>query len=169
MKKEALVAVLAVALAGCGQRPQFSFQSPAVKQPFCSRMSLQFLASGSLSSDLMFDGASVGGLSGIDYDTGTNQFVLITDDRGNNGGTRLFAAEIHSQLDQSLRITLRTVHQLRTSQAKSHSLTSNVIGVDAEAVRLFSRNRLLWGSEGDVITGVEPGVYLSESGKFIGQ
>lgn len=164
MKKVALFVAIALTLPGCGQKPNSSSLLLAVKQPACPSMSLQFMASGSLNSDLMFDGAPVGGFSGIDYDTRANQFVLITDDRGANRGTHLFAAEVQSRLDQTLHITLSTAHQLRTS-----NIVSDAIGVDAEAIRLLSGNRLLWSSEGDVTARVGPGIYLSESEKFTGQ
>jgi hypothetical protein len=169
MKKVALLVAIALTLIGCGQKPNSSSLLLAVKQPACPSLSVQFMASGSLNSDLMFDGEPIGGISGIDYDTRAKQFVLITDDRGTNGGTRLFAAEVQSQLDHTLRITLGTAYQLRTSQAKPHNVASDAIGVDAEAIRLLSGNRLLWSSEGDVAARLEPGIYLSKSGKFTGQ
>lgn len=161
MDRRALSACVALALAGCGMQHPLSTVSANTRQSACSGMSLAFLGSGSIGPETMFDGARVGGLSGIDYDTSAHRFVLITDDRGANGGARLFTAEIGSQPDQLLSIALKSALPLRTEFDGPSGARETKPGVDGEAVRILPRGALIWASEGDDATKQPPGVYLT--------
>ncbi len=130
-------------------------------QSACSGISLAFLGSGSIGPETMFDGARVGGLSAIDYDAAARRFVLITDDRGANGGTRLFTAEIGSQSEQNLSIALKSALPLRTEFDGPSGARETKPGVDGEAVRILPGGAIIWASEGDDATQQPPGVYVS--------
>ena len=56
--------------------------------------SLRFLGEQRVPNDLMVDGTLVGGLSGIDYDPVTGEWVIISDDRSEHGPARFYTAAL---------------------------------------------------------------------------
>lgn len=64
---------------------------PAVAGPLGE---LRLIGEQRLSNLTMVDGTLVGGLSGIDYDAATGQFVVISDDRSDNNPARFYDASL---------------------------------------------------------------------------
>lgn len=132
-------------------------------------MSLQLLASGSIAANATWDDSTIGGLSGIDYDAVRDEYRLITDDRGANQGTRIFAARIARSTDESLAVTLTSAERMRIAVAQADGRTVIRAGVDAEALRMLPGRRILWASEGDASVGIGPGVFEADEHASIGQ
>ena len=112
-----------------------------------------------------FQGTTVGGLSGIDYDPASGLYVLISDDRSILSPARAYTA----------RLPL-TATGLGTPQLESVTLLRNVQGTpfpkrqqarptdevpDPEAVRWLADGHVLWASEGWVHRGMGPALHES--------
>lgn len=160
MYRQALPAFLVLTLAGCALQHQLTPAS-AEDRSICPTMSLEFLGSGSISAETLLDGARVGGLSGIDFDKTKRRFVLITDDRGANGGTRVFTADIASQRDKSVALDLKSALPLRMMRRVHAGSDISTAGVDGEAIRTLPDGQFVWASEGDDAMKMPAGVYLS--------
>ncbi len=95
---------------------------------------------------MQFNGTTVGGLSGVDYDPRTGKWVLISDDRSERQPARIYTAEL---TDGALRLT-GTAPLLRPD-----GTTYPKGSVDPEDVRWDPWTRgVWWTSEGD--RGAQP-------------
>jgi len=99
-----------------------------------------------LPTDLEFGGSRVGGLSGIDYDRASGEFVAISDNRGEQGPVRLYTLGL--PLDNGRLATARfdeVVHLRDTDDAPYAPRTA-----DTESVRwLPGRAGYVYTSEGE--------------------
>lgn len=166
MKLLALCPFTALALAGCGATQELH---SAPLNSSCSSISLEFLGSGSIGSETMYADARVGGLSGIEYDAKIRRFIMITDDRGSNGGSRLLYANLESQQGKRLSIELEAALPLRVKNLLNTGSEKSTAGVDGEALRILPGERLLWSSEGDPANNVPAGIFWSSSKGKIAQ
>ncbi|WP_280496383.1 esterase-like activity of phytase family protein [Nocardia asiatica] len=82
--RHVLITGLALALAS----------APAAAADPVAAPSVRLLGEQVIASGLDFQGTTVGGLSGIDYSTRTDEFVLISDDRSNKGPARYYTARM---------------------------------------------------------------------------
>ena len=151
-------------LPGCGQ-------PPAIPQPVPSAPAratvprLRLIGEATLPHRMDFQGTTVGGLSGIDYDPASGLYVLISDDRSILSPARAYTA----------RLPL-TATGLGTPQLESVTLLRNVQGTpfpkrqqarptdevpDPEAVRWLADGHVLWASEGWVHRGIGPALHES--------
>jgi len=155
-------------LPGCGQPPA-NPQQPAPGSPAAaSTPRLRLIGETTLPHAMDFQGTTVGGLSGIDYDPATGLYVLISDDRSILSPARAYTA----------RLPLTTTG-LGTPQLDSVTLLRNAQGAhfpnrqqahpndevpDPEAVRWLSgpqAGHVLWASEGWVRRGMGPALHES--------
>lgn len=105
-------------------------------------------------------GGEMGGISGVDYDPASKQFVMISDDRGPHGGTHLFDGTLDLKADRNISLTITSEPILQTEAGH---------GVDAESVRLAPGGGLFWTSEGDAKQGIAPALYRQEPGAKVSE
>jgi hypothetical protein len=118
--------------------------------------------------NLPFNGTTVGGLSGIDYDTTQKIYYLICDDRSEKQPARFYTADITTD---SIRFT--GVTSLRMPDGNVYPATKNM-APDPEAMRYNPHSgHLIWSSEGERIVDKDtvlkdPGIYeISKDGHFL--
>lgn len=80
-----------------------------------------------------------GGISGLDYDPGSDEFLAVSDDRSERGPGRFY----RFKLDSDLRITNLRTTVLRDSQGEIFAPGQ----VDAESIRYYPNDRIIWSSE----------------------
>lgn len=97
---------------------------------------------------LRFEGTTVGGLSGIDYDPATGRWVLISDDRSQHQPARFYEADIDLSADD-VDVRLTGTSALRRPNGGTHAPNS----VDPESIRFDPRSGDLWWSS----EGLRPG------------
>lgn len=99
-----------------------------------------------------YENTLVGGLSGIDYNSKTNQYYIISDERSATSPARFYTADIDIQNNKIASVNFTSVHTLK--QAGGHtfpSIKENAVrAADPESIRYNPvKNTLVWSSEGD--------------------
>jgi hypothetical protein len=106
-------------------------------------LALKLLASFEVPQGAAVDGAPFGGISGIDYDRRTGEWLMISDDRSDRA--RFFVGRLDAK---GLRLTRQV--QLRPEAGERP---------DAEALRIDPlTDDLVWSTEGDAPRGFDPAV-----------
>jgi len=106
-------------------------------------LALKLLASFEVPQGTAVDGAPFGGISGIDYDRRTGEWLMISDDRSDKAG--FFVGRLD---DKGLRLTRHVRLRLEAGERP-----------DAEALRIDPLNGdLVWSTEGDAQRGFDPAV-----------
>lgn len=157
MKKYWLLCIL---LAGCSVSHKTT--APTVS-------TLRLLHKYIVPHNLPFKGTTIGGLSGIDYDTARQVYYLICDDRSEKQPARFYTARIPLNGDS---ISFTAVTSLRLPDGNVYPATKN-IAPDPEAMRYNAHtHKLIWSSEGERITDdkdtilKDPGVYeINQDGR----
>jgi hypothetical protein len=125
-----------------------------------SRPALRFIGEASLAHGLIFQGTTVGGLSGLDYDTASDTWYLLSDDRSDINPARFYTARIAltgERLDTPVLLGSVTLQQPDGRPWPSRRLGGRA--VDPESIRWRAQARtLLWTSEGDARLGIDPAV-----------
>ncbi|PSL49414.1 hypothetical protein CLV51_101746 [Chitinophaga niastensis] len=127
--------------------------------------------------NLSFNGTVVGGLSGIDYDAGRQQYYLISDDRSALNPARFYTAKLYfsDKSFDSVRFTAATTLLQPNGNAYPDSKTNAALTPDPEAMRYNAKKGcLVWSSEGERIVEpkdtvlTNPAVYeISTTGQYI--
>lgn len=138
---------------------------------------LKYLNTYVLPDKFQFEGTTVGGLSGIDYDPSENSYYLICDDRSHINPARFYTAKIDLSakgIDQVRIIGVDTLLQKdgATYPELSYHATKTA---DPEAMRYNARTgTLTWTSEGDRVIKPEDTVLIdptitmvSKDGKYV--
>jgi hypothetical protein len=144
------IAVAAI-LAGCGGG-----------EPDRSVGALKLLGEQRIPLKTAFKGSVVGGLSGIDYDPATGNWLLVSDDRSVHGPARFYTARLHYGLDGFDSVALRDVVYLRQADGSlfpsraQYGLRGGEVA-DPESIRFDPRDgSIWWSSEGDRSLGLQP-------------
>ena len=108
-----------------------------------------------------YGGTTVGGLSGIDYSPEQGEYLLISDDRGNDGPARVYTARIRYDATHLQAPEFTAVYHPRHASGKPFAPwwrpEAGMDRPDAEAVRwLPGGKQFLWSSEGDFSRGFGP-------------
>ena len=118
-----------------------------------------------------FEGTSVGGLSGIDYDAANNSWVMESDDRSEINPARFYRAALHYDSKAFTGVTLASVHFFTQPDGSrypnlAHARLEQGDQVpDIETIRVDPRDGSLWyGSEGNRKVGLDPFVRHADSG-----
>lgn len=99
-----------------------------------------------LPADLGFGGSRVGGLSGIDYDRASGEFVAISDNRGEQGPVRLYTLGLPLENGRLATARLDDVVHLQDTDGAPYAPRS----ADTESVRwLPGRAGYVYTSEGE--------------------
>jgi hypothetical protein len=147
-------AAAVLGLAGCAAPPPAS--TPG--QP--PRARLRLIGESRFAHRLQFQGTTVGGLSGIDYDPAADLYYLVSDDGASSSTSpaRFYTARITLGMDRLGEPGLVGVSTLR--QADGTPYPSALQGgpvPDPEAIRWRAAgNTLLWTSEGHAPNGTAP-------------
>jgi len=145
-------AAAVLGLAGCAA----PLPVPAPGQP--PRARLRLIGESHIAHRLQFQGSTVGGLSGMDYDPAAGLYYLISDDGSSINPARFYTARIALGMDSLGMPELQGVATLR--QADGGAYPSALQGgpvPDPEAIRWrAASNTLLWTSEGHAPTGTAP-------------
>ncbi len=118
-----------------------------------------------------FNGTTVGGLSGIDYDAARNVYYLICDDRSEHEAARYYTAQVPVNGDK---VTFTAVHSLPMPDGHPFPATKD-LAPDPEAMRYNPHtDHLVWSSEGERIVNAkdtilkDPAIYeITREGHFL--
>jgi hypothetical protein len=128
----------------------------AATQPIRTR--LRLIGESRFAHRLQFQGTTVGGLSGIDYDAASGLYYLVSDDGSNISPARFYTARIALDMNRLGQPELLGVTPLRQADDGTYAATLRGIQApDPEAIRWRPGSQtLLWTSEGHALTGVAP-------------
>lgn len=163
--------LLAILLGGCSTMHKTSVKdttTPAVN-------SLTLLHKYIVPHNMPFKGTTVGGLSGIDYDSARKVYYLICDDRSERQPARFYTAQVPTDNFDRDSIRFTDVTYLRMRDGNVYPSTKSIVP-DPEAMRYNPyTGHLIWSSEGErIVSGQgniinDPGVFETDSsGHFIG-
>ena len=151
MRRSVAVVGLAVALLVGGLAAgTLAADAPAAGAGVPAR--LAFLGEQRLANGLSFQGTTVGGLSGIDYDPKADRWYLISDDRSATGPARFYTADIELDAGGLGPVELTGVTPLLRPDGTPFPPATAGQGAppDPEAIRFDPRaGTLLWTSEGE--------------------
>lgn len=108
---------------------------------------------------LALDGAPFGGVSGIDYDPRTGEWLMISDDRSDRAPARFYAARLTYDARGVSAFALTRAIALRQEDGTSFPATDSGRGerADGEALRVDPLDgQIVWASEGDAARGFAP-------------
>ncbi|WP_257901808.1 esterase-like activity of phytase family protein [Saccharothrix obliqua] len=131
----------------------------AAAEPSATQARARFLGQATLPHKLQFEGTTVGGLSGVDRDPWTGEYVLISDDRSNTNPARVYAARVDVDADGVHDPRITGTKALRRADGTTYPPNS----VDPEEVRIDPLSGDLWWSqEGNrAATPVQPSIERS--------
>jgi hypothetical protein len=120
---------------------------------------LRHIGSSSLPHKLQFEGTTVGGLSGLDYDRAKDVFYAISDDRSQHAPARFYTLKLPISARALGPAQLLSVTSIRTPMGDMYPNASQVTPrnpqvPDPEGIRLRrDLGSLYWCSEGDTARG----------------
>ncbi|PWV53995.1 esterase-like activity of phytase family protein [Chitinophaga sp. S165] len=125
--------------------------------------------------NMPFNGTTVGGLSGIDYDSARKVYYMICDDRSERQAARFYTAQVPVGNFDNDSIRFTGVTYLRMPDGNVYPATKSIVP-DPEAMRYNAHTgHLVWSSEGERIISAQgniindPGVFETDSsGRYIG-
>ena len=102
---------------------------------------LRLIGEARLPHKLQYQGTTVGGLSGIDYDPASGVLYLLSDDGGNQSAPRFYTARF-----------VLTADKLGDFELTGVTFLQGLIAPDPEAIRWHAPSQsLLWTSEGNAV------------------
>ncbi|WBS00946.1 esterase-like activity of phytase family protein [Pseudoduganella sp. SL102] len=149
------VAVLGLAgvLAGCA----------AVAGPPAGEVAaLRFIGEQRMPWKMAFQGTTVGGLSGVDYDAAAGDWILASDDRSGADPARYYRAALRFTATSFDAVTLAGVRLFRQGDGTTYpgarqGVQAGGVVPDIESARVDPRDGTIWyTSEGDVRIGLDP-------------
>jgi hypothetical protein len=150
---------LAAAGVACAQSPA----TPATPAPASKGgPRLRLIGHTTLAHKLQFQGTTVGGLSGLDYDKERGVYYAISDDRSDINPARFYTLKLPITADSLGTPELLKVTTLQAPNGKPYPNRRNVTPdspevPDPESIRLrVATNTLYWTSEGDARHGQAP-------------
>ncbi|MEX0141002.1 esterase-like activity of phytase family protein [Massilia sp. LMS1-1-1.1] len=118
-----------------------------------------------------FEGTTVGGLSGIDYDAANKSWVMESDDRSEINPARFYRAALNFDSKAFTSVTLSSVHFFTQPDGSRYpnlahaKLDRGDQVADIETIRVDPQDGSLWyGSEGNRKVGLHPFVRHADSG-----
>lgn len=115
--------------------------------------SLRLIGQQVLPRRLEFQGTTVGGLSGIDYDPVNNRYVLISDDRTATDSAqapRMYTAQLTFDANGFTGVQFLSTFAMKQPSGAVYPKVPDPLVADPEAVRIDrATGNLVWVSEGD--------------------
>lgn len=126
---------------------------------------LRLIGEARLPHRLQFQGTTVGGLSGVDYDEASGLYYLLSDDGSAINPARFYTARLALDADRLGQPVLTGVTSLRQADGSTYPAALRGIQVpDPEAIRWRPASQtLLWTSEGHALTGAAPALRESRT------
>jgi len=150
-------------LAGAAAAGVLGLAGCAAPQPVTApgqppRARLRLIGESRIPHRLQFQGSTVGGLSGIDYDPAAGLYYLISDDGSSLSPARFYTARVALGMDSLGEPELLGMSTLRQADGSPYPSAQQGGPVpDPEAIRWrAASNTLLWTSEGHAPTGTAP-------------
>lgn len=145
MSARLLIAVLAL-LAGCAGTPLPQGPFPADPASGLRLIGVQQLAPG-----LRVDATLVGGISGMDHDAASGDWLLVSDDRGQHGPARFYRARMAFDAAQVGEVAVTATVTLRQPDGAPYPAWGRSgVSADLESLRIDPLDRSIWvASEGD--------------------
>lgn len=120
---------------------------------------LRLIGALDLPKTLAVDGAPFGGISGVDHDRRTGDWLMISDDRSDRAPARFFVGRLDYDAHGVRGLRLERQVPLRREDGSTFPPTASPSGerADAEALRLDPlTGDLVWSTEGDAARGFDP-------------
>jgi hypothetical protein len=163
---------LVAALCACSAMPERAPPSALAHAPGAS---LRFIGEQRLAWRLAFRDTVVGGLSGIDYNPATGEWIMESDDRSDINPARFYTAKLDYDASAFRSVTLTGVHFFRQQDGSVYPSVASVGKAggevpDIETIRYDPLDHSIWyGSEGDRKLGFHPFVrHAAADGAFLG-
>jgi hypothetical protein len=122
---------------------------------------LSLLGAYDVPKGLAVDGAPFGGVSGIDYDPTTGDWLMVSDDRSDKAPARFYRGRLTYDARGVSALSLKSSIALRRENGETFPPTKSPDGerADAESLRRDPLNgQIVWASEGDPARGFDPAV-----------
>jgi hypothetical protein len=159
MPKRLIAATAAVAVAATG----------LLAAPASASSNVRLLGERIVPKGLLFQGTTVGGLSGFDRDPRTGDYVFISDDRSAINPARFYTASFDVTSHGIGEVTFKSTHPFRQPDGTTYPNGS----VDPEDIRVDPwTGRYTWSQEGERKPGVliDPSVRTAtRDGKFVNE
>lgn len=141
---------LAGMLAGCGNMPQAVAPAASAVQAHAAGAQLRPIGTQVLAHGTRFADTVAGGLSGLDFDGRSGQWLLASDDRGDFGPARYYTATMHIDAGTVGPLVLTGMHAWRQADGEPYARPGAGPMADVEALRIDPQDGALWYSgEGD--------------------
>ncbi len=137
---------------------------------------LKFLNEYDIPYAMQFDGTTVGGLSGIDYDASSRVYASISDDRSDINPARFYTYQVIIKNEKIDTVIFKDKNFLQNAKGTLFPpfKTNKAQSVDPEALRFFGSSAIIWSDEGlrevqpnDTLL-INPRVFLANrNGNFI--
>lgn len=117
----------------------------AVAATPASAVTLSFIGQQTFPTGLQYSGTTVGGLSGIDYRPGTNDFIAISDDRSQLNPARTYTLTMNLTAAAFTGVTFTGVNTLVDTANAPYA----ALAIDPESIRMLPNGNFIYTSEGD--------------------
>lgn len=168
MKKSILTLAFTLALAACAPIVPHKPATPDTVS------SLRFIGEQRLPWRQQYMDTMVGGLSGIDYDAASGEWMMISDDRSQHNPARYYRARLQYDAQSFKPVELSGVTVLlqpdgTTYPTKEAYKRSGGVVPDLETIRVDPQDGSIWyGSEGDVELGLDPFIrHATRDGRYL--
>ncbi len=153
----------ALAVAGLGLPACAPVSSPALHPAQAAETRLRLIGEARIPGRLQYQGTTVGGISGIDYDPPSRQYFLLTDDGAARTPARFYTARMTLDAEHLGAPEITGMTLLRQADGSAYPVsTTGYKLLDPESLRWrASSQTFFWSSEGNAAAGVAPS--LSES------
>ena len=159
-------AALLLPLAGCAPAPPAPTAWGAGGEG--NAPALRIIGTAHIAPGTEWGASTFGGISGIDRNPATGEYLLISDDRSQHAPARIYTARLAYDAHGMAQPEITGVHWLRRADgqpfANARRPTPGVDVPDAESVRWLPGGRqFLWSSEGDFARGFGPQLRAARS------
>ena len=148
-RQKSLVIALVIVLYSCTSTKKINTSRHGI-----SVSQLKFLSEYDVANAEQFRGTTIGGLSGIDYDTNRQVYYLISDDRSAINPARFYTAAIHIDRNKIDSVEFIAVDSLKTKQGSTYPSSKQDPShtPDPESLRYDPlTDEIVWSSEGERI------------------
>ncbi len=135
--------------------------------------SLRFIGEQRIPNDATFDDVLIGGISGIDYNPASGEWVMVTDDRSVHGPARFYTAELDYDAEGFHGVEITGQTPLLTAEGEVYQADAEgVLLPDPESIRFDPLNpgELWWSGDEEIGLGTNPIImHVDASGNLLGQ
>jgi hypothetical protein len=127
-------------------------------------LTLEFIGQQTLPTGTQVLGTTLGGLSGIDFNSATGDFNVISDDRSQINPARYYTLQLALTSSAFTGVAFTQVTTLKTTLGAAYPILS----IDPESIRNLTGNQIVYTSEGDVNNGIDAFIRIGNAdGSFV--